>query len=284
MPLNDGPAKRTIALGQAFRDNPPSPYVEFGLASAFSFLRGASEPLDFAVQANALGYDRIGIADLNSMAGAVRMWSEGRTAKVDALIGCRLVLTCGAELLAYPQDRAAYGRLCALLSAGKMRTPDGEWQAKAVTEITLAMLAERAEGLHLIAMPDADLDAFDRDVLPRLMRALPPTHLAASMLYRGDDRARVNRLDAMARAHGLTLMATNDVLYHHPSRRPLQDVLTCIREGETIRSIGTRLEANAERHLKQPEEMVRLFADWPHAVRATRALADRIAFRLTDLR
>ena len=284
MPLNDGPAKRTLAPGQPFRDNPPAPYVEFGLASAFSFLRGASEPVDLVAQANALGYDRIGIADRNSMAGVVRMWSEGRTAKVDSLTGCRLVLTCGAELLAYPQDRAAYGRLCALLSAGKMRTPEGDWQAKAITEITLEMLAARAEGLHLIALPGDDLDAFERDVLPRLLRALPPTHLAASMLYRGDDRARVNRLDAMARRHGLTLLATNDVLYHHPTRRPLQDVLTCIREGTTIDRAGRRLEANAERHLKPPGEMARLFAAWPHAVRATRDLADRIAFRLTDLR
>ena len=283
MPLNDGPAKRTLGPGNAFRANAPAPYVEFGVASAFSFLRAASEPLDLIVQANALGYDRIGIADRNSLAGAVRMWSEGRTAKVDALVGCRLVLTCGAELLAYPQDRAAYGRLSALLSQGKMTTPDGGWQAKDVTQITLGMLAARAEGLHLIVLPGADLDAFEAD-LPRLADTLPLTHLAAAFLYRGDDRARINRLDAIARRQGLTLLATNDVLYHHPSRRPLQDVMTCIREGVTIHAAGARLEANGERHLKPPDAMVRLFADWPHAVRATRDLADRIAFRLTDLR
>ena len=283
MPLNDGPAKRTLSADNDFRENPPAPFVEFGLASAFSFLRGASEPCDLAIAANLLGYDRIGIADRNTMAGVVRMHVEGTTAKLHALIGCRLVLTCGAEILAYPQDRAAYGRLCTLLSKGKMTTPEGEWQGKDVTQITLAMLAAHAEGIHLIALPDADLDAFAAG-LPRLADALPLTHLAAAYLYRGDDRARINRLDVLARTHGLTLLATNDALYHAPSRRPLQDVMTCIREGTTIAAAGALLDANAERHLKSPAEMVRLFREWPHAVRATRALADRIAFLLSELK
>ncbi|MBM2576877.1 error-prone DNA polymerase [Jannaschia sp. Os4] len=279
MPLNDGPEKRTLAPGQGFRRNPPSPYVEFGTSSAFSFLRAASEPLDLVVQASALGYDRIGIADRNTLAGVVRMWSEGRTAEVDALIGCRLVLTDGTEMLAYPQDRAAYGRLSALLSKGKMTTPEGEWQGKDVTQVTRAMLRDHAEGLHLIALPPADLDT-----LEPMLDGLPFTHLAATLRYRGDDRARINRLDHVARTRGLTLIATNDVLYHAPERRPLQDVMTCIREGVTVQSAGSLLEPNGERHLKRPEEMVRLFAEWPHAVAATRDLADRIAFRLTDLR
>jgi error-prone DNA polymerase len=284
VPLNDGPAKRTLAPDNPFRDNPPAPFVELGLASAFSFLRGASEPCDLAATANLLGYDRIGIADRNSLAGAVRMFTEGRTAKVDVLVGCRLVLTCGAELLAYPQDRAAYGRLCRLLSEGKMRRPDGAWQAKGETEITRAMLARQARGLHLIALPGRDVDAFAAE-LPRLAALLPGMrHVAATLLHRGDDRARVARLGAMARAHRLSLLATNDALYHAPERRPLQDVMTCIREGTTVARAGRLLEANAERHLKGPGEMVRLFAEWPQAIRAARALADSIAFRLDELR
>ncbi|PRY94635.1 DnaE-like error-prone DNA polymerase [Hasllibacter halocynthiae] len=284
MPLNDGPAKRTLAPDERFHPNPPAPFVELGMASAFSFLRGASEPMDLAATANLLGYDRVGLADRNSLAGAVRMMVEGRTAHVDALIGCRLALTCGAELLAYPQDRAAYGRLSSLLSRGKMETPEGKWQAKDVTEITLPMLAGHAEGLHLIALPKPDLHAFEGD-LARLAAALPGMgYLAASHLHRGDDRARINRLDALAGRHGLRLLATNDVLYHVPSRRPLQDVLTCIRHGVTVDGAGLLLEANAERHLKPPEEMVRLFGEWPHAIRATRELADRIGFRLDQLR
>ena len=282
MPLNDGPPKRTLVADAARRPNPEAPFVEFGVASAFSFLRAASEPLDLVAQAHAQGYDRIGIADRNTMAGVVRMWDEGRKAPVDALIGCRVVTVCGAEFLAYPQDRAAYGRLCTLLSAAKMTTLDGAWQAKDVTEITLPMLAAHAEGVHLIALPDDDLDAFEArlDGLP----PLPSLRwIAAARRLRGDDRARINRLDHMARGRGLTLLATNDVLYHAPERRPLQDVMTCIREGVTIHAAGSRLEPNGERHLKRPAEMVRLFAEWPHAIAATRELADAIEFRLSDL-
>ena len=283
MPAKEGAERRTLSAENRFRENPPAPYVEFGVTSAFSFLRGASEPVDFAAQASELGYDRIGIADRNSLAGAARMFVETRTARMEALIGCRLVLDSGTELLAYPQDRAAYGRLSTLLSIGKQRDAKGGWQAKGETHLTLDMLAAHAGGLHLIAMPGPDLDAFERG-LGRLAAALPGMrHLGAAFLYRGDDRARIMRLDAMARVRGLSLLATNDALYHHPSRRPLQDVLTCIREGTTIHRAGYLLEANAERHLKPPGEMRRLFADWPHAVEATRALADAIAFRLDHL-
>ncbi|UWQ20727.1 error-prone DNA polymerase [Jannaschia sp. W003] len=283
MPDVEGPEKRTLSAANGFRPNARAPFVEFGLASAFSFLRGASDACDLMGTANALGYDALGIADRNTLAGVVRMHVEGKTAHVRALVGCRLVLTCGAELLAYPGDRAAYGRLASLLSRGKMRTPEGAWQGKDVTEITPAMLAEHAEGLHLVAMPGADLDAFAR-ALPALRRALPLSHLGAARLWHGDDRARINRLDALARAEGLALLATGDVLYHHPARRPLQDVMSCIREGTTVDAAGPLLERNAERHLRAPAEMARLFAEWPHAVAANRALADRIAFTLDDLR
>ncbi|WP_308915047.1 error-prone DNA polymerase [Jannaschia sp. LMIT008] len=283
MPLNDSIPKRTLSADNPFHENDRAPFVEFGLASAFSFLRGASEPCDLIAAANLLGYDRIGIADRNTLAGVVRMWTEGRTAKVDALIGCRLVLTCGAELLAYPQDKRAYERLTELLSAGKMNTPDGKWQEKGVTQITLDMLGDAAEGLHLIVMPGEDLDAFESE-LARLSRRITPTHIGASFRYRGDDRARINRLDDIARRNGMSILATNDVAYHLPERRPLQDILTCIREKTTVMQAGYLLQANAERHLKAPTEIVRFFADWPHAVRSTRELADRIAFRMEDLR
>ena len=284
MPDVEGPAKRTLSAQTPFAANPRAPYVELGVASAFSFGRGASDACDLAVAASEGGYDALGIADRNTLAGVVRHHVEMGTAKVRPLIGCRLVLTCGTELLAYPQDRAAYGRLSALLSAGKMRRPDGAWQGKDATEITKGMLRDASEGLHLVLMPGRDLDALDAG-LPALVRDLPGIrYLGAAWHYRGDDRARVNRLDHLARRHELRLLATNDVLYHHPSRRPLQDVMASIREGTRVQRAGFLLEPNAERHLKGPAEMVRLFADWPHAVRATRALADRIAFSLDALR
>ena len=109
-------------------------------------------------------------------------------------------------------------------------------------------------------------------------------HVAASWLYRGDDAARIERLDRIARANGCTILATNDVHYHAPDRRPLQDVVTCIREKVTIATAGYLLNPNAERHLKSPAEMARLFARWPHAIAATRAFADSLNFSLDELR
>jgi error-prone DNA polymerase len=260
--------------------NPPAAYVELGVTTPFSFLRGASEASDLAATAHALGYDAIGVADLNTMAGVVRIHAEARKASLRPVIGCRLRLVTGEEFLAYPRDRAAYGRLCSLLTRGKRHDTDQNWQMKGVCDITLADLAAHAEGLHLIVLPDDHLPRR----LPDLTRRLPTLrHVAVSYLYRGDDRARINRLDRLARAHGLSILATNDVQYHAPDRRPLQDVMTCIREKTTIHKAGFLLEANAERYLKSPAEMARLFADWPHAIRATRELADACRFGLDEL-
>lgn len=284
MPVQEGVPKRKLEEGARFQQNPKAKFVEFGLASCFSFLRAASEAVDIAATANALGYDRIGIADHNTLAGVVRMFAEARTARVRPLIGARLVLLCGTQFLAYPQDRDAYARLSTLLSAGKMQTVNGAWQDKGETHLTLEMLADHAQGLHLIALPPENLDVFAAG-LPRLVKTLPDMgHIAASYLYNGDDRARINRLDALARNHRLQILATNDVLYHTPERRPLQDVMTCIRTGTTINTAGFALNANAERYLKSPSVMCRLFADWPHAIAATRTLADQITFSLTDLK
>ncbi|CAM4049406.1 error-prone DNA polymerase [Palleronia rufa] len=284
MPQQEGHARRTLSPENGFAPHPRAAYVELGLMSCFSFLHGASDASDLTGTANLLGYDAIGIADRNTLAGVVRVHTEAATACVRPLIGARLVLLCGAELLAYPSDRAAYARLSTLLSRGKMTDRDGGWQGKGLTHLTLGMVSDHAEGLHLIAMPGEDLDRFETG-LPRLLRALPGMrHVGAAFRYRGDDRARINRLDAMARRHGMSILATNDVLYHAPDRRPLQDVMTCIREKTTVARAGFLLESNAERHLKSPGEMCRLFADWPHAIAATRRVADAIGFSLTDLR
>ncbi len=283
MPQQETHPRRTLG-DDDFKPNPPSPYVEFGLASCFSFLRAASAQVDLTATANVLGYDRIGIADRNTLAGVVRIHTEAAKACIHPLIGARLVLLCGTQLLAYPQDRAAYARLSTLLSLGKMQTSDGAWQTKGETHLTLEMLRDHAEGLHLIVRPPENLDVFEAG-LPRLVQTLPDlAYIGATYLYRGDDRARINRLDTLARAYGLAILATNDVLYHAPDRRPLHDVMVAIREGVSVPKAGFLLGVNAERHLKSPAEMCRLFADWPHAIAATRALADRITFQLSDLR
>jgi error-prone DNA polymerase len=289
----------------------PSSYVELGVTSPFSFLRGASDAIELVTAALMLGYDSIGIADRNTLAGVVRMHSACAAVGMRPLIGCRLDLSPlplaggggrvvrdsytaptpsplrgssppasgrGVSLLAYPVDREGYGRLSRLLSLGKMRAEKGE------CDLTLHDVGAHADGIAFIAWPDDDLDAFEAE-LPRLRDVLPSLrHVAASWLYRGDDNARIERLDRTAKAHGCTILATNDVHYHAPERRPLQDVVTCIREKTTIANAGYLLNPNAERHLKSPQEMVRLFARWPHAIAATRAFADALHFSLDELR
>ncbi|MFM5885315.1 MAG: PHP domain-containing protein, partial [Novosphingobium sp.] len=136
----------------------PAPFVELGLVSCFSFLRGASDAVDLAVTARALGYDALGIADVNTMAGVVRLHGEARALGLRPVIGCRIETTEGLAFLAYPQDRQAYGRLCRLISAGRMATPAGEWQDKGACDITLAMLAAHSEGIQLVLVPPDDLD------------------------------------------------------------------------------------------------------------------------------
>ncbi|MFO6466076.1 error-prone DNA polymerase [Jannaschia sp. KMU-145] len=278
------PDKRTLDPDQVFTKNPPAPFVELGVTSCFSFLHGASDAVDLATTAWKMGYHAIGIADRNSMAGVVRMHTEATTTRMTPLIGTRLILTCGAEFLAYPKDRDGYGNLCALISKGRMTGPNGEWQEKGRCDITLADLRAHQAGSILIAVPGDDAAAFAAD-LPRLTDRMPAlTHVAAAHLYRGDDAARIEALDRLARAHDLKIVATNDVHYHTPERRPLQDVMTCIREKCTIADAGFRLDANAERYLKSPGEMQRLFERWPHAITESLRIANRLDFSLSELK
>ena len=282
MPENDHQHPRRT-LEDGFPQNPRAAFVELGVTTCFSFLRGASDAVDLATKAAQLGYDALGCADLNTMAGVVRLHAQATRANMRPVIGCRLQLISGEEFLAYPTDRAAYGRLCALLSKGKMHGVDGAWQQKGACDITLDDLAKYSTGVQLIAVPGENVNHFSAG-LRRMKRALPTLkHIAASYLYRGDDRARINRLDALARAHGLSILATNDVHYHAAERRPLQDVMTCILHKTTIHKAGYLLDANAERHLKSPAQMQTLFAAWPHAITATRTVADACNFNLTEL-
>ena len=283
MPQNDHQHPKRTLSEEGFTPNARKPFVELGVTSCFSFLYGASDAVDLTVTAWDHGYDALGIADLNTMAGIVRLHAEARKAHIRPVIGCRLRLITGEEFLAYPKDRDAYGRLCQLLTKGKMHDQQGEWQAKGVCDISLKDLSSYAEGTILIAVPEADHHRFAAG-LRGLKQALPSLrYIAASYLYRGDDRARINALDRLACENGMSILATNDVHYHTPERRPLQDVMTCIREKTTIAKAGFLLHANAERHLKSPDEMIALFAEWPHAIKATRDVADACTFNLTEL-
>ena len=256
------------------------PYAELMAASNFSFLQGASHPDELVATAEGLGLEAIGVCDRNTLAGVVRAWSATQDRAVRALTGCRLDFADGTpSLICYPSDREAYGRLTRLLTLGQRRAKKGE------CHLTFADFEDHSEGQLVLAVPPARLDeAFEGD-LRRLSGGLRGrVWLAAARGYGARDLPRLGRLSELAQAHGAPMVAVGDVLYHGPERRPLQDVLTCIRERTTIHAAGRRLEANAERHLKPPEEMARLFARFPDAVARSVEIAGRIGFDLSQLR
>ncbi len=256
-----------------------SGYAELQATTNFSFLRGASHPGELVLGAEALGVTAIGVADRNSLAGVVRAWSKAKDLKVRALTGCRLDFADGTpSLLCYPGDREAYGRLTRLLTVGQLRA------AKGGCELHWEDFLQHAEDQRVLVVPPAKLDeAFERDLSRIAAELRGNVWLAASRGYAAQDLKRIARLAGMAGASGAPMVATGDVLYHGPERRPLQDVLTCIREKCSIAEAGWRLEANAERHLKSPAEMARLFKPWPEAVERTLEIVERIGFDLSDL-
>jgi error-prone DNA polymerase len=255
-------------------------YAELAVTTSFSFLRGASHPHEMVAAAAALGLSAIGIADRNTFAGVVRGYDAARKLPgIKFLAGTRLVTTDGFEVIAYPTDRAAYGRLCRLLSTGNLKAPKGE------CHIGFADILSVADGQMLIALPPEELAPIFTERLAALAGAAPGrAFLAGIHRYRGDEPRRLGRLDALGERVGTPLVAVNDVHYHVPERRPLADAVTCIREKCTIREAGLRLAINAERHLKPADEMTRLFAAFPRAIARSIEIAGACSFSLGDLK
>src|ERR1700761_1412794 len=259
-------------------------YAEIGITSNFSFLRGGSDPRTYVHQASRLRLPVIGLADHNTLAGVVRAYKELEnpeiTHKPKLLIGARITFIDDTpDILVYPRHREAYGRLCQLLTRGK-RGDDLNKIAKGECHLGLEDLLEFAEGqLLILTLPHRFDQASALKILDRLRGSRADgVWLAASLLYRGDDKRRLMRLGQVAAAARVPLLATNEGLYHDPARRPVQDVLACIREKSTIDAIGRRLEANAERYLKPAQEMARLFRDLPEAIAETMRCAGRLDF------
>ena len=297
-----------------------SAYAEMAAASNFSFLRGASKPRDLVLTAVALGLSGLGIADRNTVAGTARAWAALKSLREDGLtppdrvrwgggpgevghvpnplddaavraeiqrraqgfrlaLGTRLAFTDGTpDILAYPETRTGWGRLCRLLTKGNLRGRKGECL------LQIGDLEADTEGLLLIVMPPRKLDGLDQSLMRVAAAAPGATWLGATASFGGDDRRRLMQLARLAEQAGTPLIATNDVLYHAPGERDLQDVLSCIREGVSIHQAGRRLQANAERHLKTPDEMARLFRTVPEALDQGEAMLARLSFDLGDLK
>ncbi len=251
-------------------------YAELAAASAFSFLEGASHPQELVDQALYLGHAALGIADRNTVAGVVRAHVAAKQGGLRLLVGSRLGFEDGPDVIAYPRDREGWGRLCRLLSLGKGRA------AKGGCRLRLDDLEDHAAGMALIVMPPPWPDAAFADSLDRISGFGAPVWLGAARRYAPDDAARLEALAALAGRR--RLVAVNDVLYHAPSRRPLQDVMRCIRHGCTIAEAGLRLEPHGERYLKPADEMARLFRGHEAAIAAQAEILDAVGFTLGDIR
>jgi error-prone DNA polymerase len=259
-------------------------YTELQVTSNFSFLQGASHAEELMEQAAALGYQQMALTDENSFAGLVRGHMVAKNFGLRFIPGVRLQLLDGAGLLAYPTDKKAYSHLSALLTKGNLRAEKGK------CHVYKHDVYEHAKGSIFIALPPSSLhEQFDfpdsfKKILGEYKEALGDhLFLAATRHYRGDDAKQLHRLSQLSHHFNIPLVATNNVFYHHPSRRQLQDVLTCIREKCTIQTAGLHLHPNAERHLKPAQEMMRLFRQYPEAIRNTEIIADACRFSLDSL-
>jgi error-prone DNA polymerase len=258
-------------------------YVELRCRSAFSFLAGASLPEDLVARAAALGYDALALADRGGVYGAPRFFQAAKKAGVRPLVGAEVALAGGGALWLLVESRDGYRNLCRLLTASALG------RAKGAAEATWAEVEAHAPGLFCLAggaesplaVPDAARAAARLDRLHGVFGARLAVDVQRDRTRAGERLAR--RLADLAAAHGVPVVATNDVRHAAPAERVLTDVLTCIRLGTTLDLAGRRLLANAERSLKPPAEMAALFHDWPAALRESRRIAERCAFTLADL-
>ena len=254
-------------------------FAELGALTNFSFLEGASHPHEMVGMAKALGHAAIGVADRNAFAGVVRAHVAAKEDGLRFVPGVRLCLADGCEYLAWPADRAAWGRLTRLLSEGRMAAPKGECR------IDRAALIAHAAGsvMALVAPDDVGTEFASRlraDATALHPHLAMPLFCAATHRFRGDDR---NRLDVLARI-GPPLLAAGGGRFHAPQRRRLADVLTAIRLHTAVDTLGFAAEANAEAHLKPPAEMLRLFQGHEEAVANTLRVTDACRFSLDELR
>lgn len=261
-----------------------SGYAELCCATNFSFLRGASQPEEIVFTAKNIGLSGLGVCDRNSLAGVVRAHVAADTAELRMVTGVRLCFVDGSpEILCWPIDREAYGRLTRLLTIGNRRAPKGE------CHLRLEDLLAQGPGFVVAPIMSRLENRTNLSALKTTLEALvavfgQQVRLAVALTYGASDRRFLLQMMELADACGLNILAVNDVLYHEAARRPLQDIVSCIRLHETLESAGRKLGANAERYLKTYEEMEQLFHDCPEALTESLRILDEINFSLSELR
>ncbi|MEZ4319468.1 MAG: error-prone DNA polymerase [Myxococcota bacterium] len=249
-------------------------YAELMSRSCFSLLDGASQPAELVDAAARQGVAHLGLADRDSVYGVVQAHKAARETGVHLLCGATVTVIGRPAVVLYAETLAGWRSLCRLLTAARADEPKG------TARIDAARVAEHAAGLSCILRPgwtaeQADVlkEAFGERLSVALCRNLTPA-----------DRVRVRRALETSRGLSAPCVASNDVRFHRPGRRPVADVLTCIRRRTTLDSAGTALHNNQMRHVLSERDFRRLYADWPEAIEAAVAVAERCTFTLDELR
>ncbi len=267
-------------------------FLELSALSNFTFLLGASHPEEVMARAAEMGMAGVAVADVNSVAGIVRAHAharelarladeEGREWPGTRLIpAARIVLRDGFTVTCLPQDRAGWGRLCRLISTGRLRAVKGE------CDLSLDDLLDWGAGMVLLIHPPArgQMEAW-RGVVARLVsRFGGACFLLMGPRYDGQDRARFARLARLAEGVGVLPVASALPIMHHGSRRRMADVLTAIRLGVRVDALGRRALPHAEQRLRSEAEMLRLFQGHEDAVHRAGEVAAGLRFSLDELR
>ena len=254
-------------------------YGELHAKSNFSFLEGASHPDELVRRAGELNYAAVAITDRNSLAGVVRAHAAAKDLGVKLLIGAEIHPQNAPPLVLLATDRAAYGRLARLITQGRRRAEKG------LCHITFDDISQYAEGLIAAIVPKTTREPDATDGLPGYGELFAERCYLLAELHQGpDDQRKLGWLISASRGAGIPLVAAGDVHYHAASRAALHDVLVAVRHGRTVARSGEFMFPNAQRHMRSPGEIARLFADAPDALRRTVEVADRCTFSLDELR
>jgi error-prone DNA polymerase len=255
------------------------PFAQLHSLSNFSFLRGASHGEELVLTAKALGWQALGLCDINTLAGVVRAHVAAKEHGLKLLVGCTLLLRDGRRFIIYPQNRAGYGRLSQLLTLGKRRAIKGG------CDLGFEDVLAFAQDWQVI-LPFAGQSISEVQHIKDALSSDKHVHLSLGIghCYSGEDRHTLAQAHHLSTHSGVPLAVCAEVRYHSSARRPLADVLTCIREHVTIAEAGYLLAANAEQHLKSPAELARLFKGYEAALAHTQNIADACSFSLDDLR
>ena len=259
-----------------------SSYVPLWCKSNFSFLEGASHPDELIEEAYRLGLPALALTDRDGVYGIVRAHVKARELGLRLIVGSQVTAQDESTIILFAQDRRGYANLCRILTAGRLRSEKGE------SAVTWDEIYHHAEWLIALWGGDQSLivgEVEPNEVAGNLRDAFGDRLYGMITRHRREDEVvQEARLRERANRYGFQLAAANEVLYHTPARRPLQDVLTAIRYGIPVAACGRRLKANAEHALQSPYIFARLFADDPAAIVRTQEIADRCSFSLAEIR